>query len=80
MSDASPPSQASVSFFNRFALPELSTLSFENREAHLKAIGKATSEACADGGCKDVGEFWASMSRDNFKEYAKVLFELSKVE
>ena len=80
MSEISPGSRASVSFFNRFALPELSSLSADNREDHLKAMGRATSEACADGGCKDVGEFWASMSRDNLEEYAQVLFELSKVE
>ena len=80
MNDISPGSRASVSFFKRFALPELSSLSADNREDHLKAMGRATSEACADGGCKDVGEFWASMPRENFEEYAKVLFELSKVE
>ena len=80
MSDASPPSQANLVFLDEYKFPDLKTLSFANREAHLKAIGKATSEACADGGCKDVGEFWASMPRENFEEYAKVLFELSKVE
>jgi hypothetical protein len=80
MSEISPGSRASVSFFNRFALPELSSLSADNREDHLKAMGRATSEACADGGCKDVGEFWASMPRENLEEYAQVLFELSKVE
>ena len=80
MSGVSPGSRANVLFFKNFAVPELKSLSVDNREDHLKAMGRATSEACADGGCKDVGEFWASMSRDNFKEYAKVLFELSKLE
>ena len=80
MSDVSPGSRASVSFSNRFALPELSTLSSDNREDHLKAMGKATSEACADGGCKDVGEFWAAMSLENLQAYAEVLLELSKLE
>ena len=80
MSNASPPSQANLVFLDRYNFPELKTLSLDNREAHLKALGKATSEACARCGCEDVGEFWAAMSLENLQAYAEVLLELSKLE
>ena len=80
MSDASPGSRANLVFLDEYKFPDLKTLSFANREAHLKAIGKATSEACARCGCEDVGEFWAAMSLEDLQAYAEVLLELSKLE
>ena len=80
MSDASPGSRANLVFLDEYKFPDLKTLSSDNREAHLKAIGKATSEACARCGCEDVGEFWAAMSLEDLQAYAEVLLELSKLE